>query len=211
MVRYNFPEYEIELEISKDIYFPAEDTFFLIESINLTDHHQSIIEIGGGSGIISIVLAQKNPKARFVVTDLAINSVKTIKINSRINRVEGQIDPICMDKIQGLRFYSPEYIIWNPPYLPIDKESNSLSLMEKIMLLGGKKGYEETYSLIEYLRSSRIKTKLITVFSSLAWDVKKLKMFHKKGIKAEIINEKKLFFEKLYLVIFDFSDSNVDR
>jgi len=147
VVRYNFPEYEIELEISKDIYFPAEDTFFLIESINLTDHHQSIIEIGGGSGIISIVLAQKNPKARF----------------------------------------------------------------EKIMLLGGKKGYEETYSLIEYLRSSRIKTKLITVFSSLAWDVKKLKMFHKKGIKAEIINEKKLFFEKLYLVIFDFSDSNVDR
>jgi HemK-related putative methylase len=211
VVRYNFPEYKIELEISKDIYFPAEDTFFLIESINLADHHFSIVEIGGGSGIISIVLAQKNPKARFIVTDLAFNSTKTIRTNCRINKVEGQIDPICMDKIQGFRFFSPEYIIWNPPYLPTDEESRSLPQTEKIMLLGGKKGYEEIYSLIEYLSCNKLKTKLITVFSSLAWDVKMLKIFHKKDIKAEIINEKKLFFEKLYLVIFDFSDNNVDR
>ncbi len=211
MVRYNFPEYEIELEISEDIYFPAEDTFFLIESINLTNLHHSIVEIGGGSGIISIVLAQRNPKARFIVTDLVFNSAKTIGTNCRINKVEGQIYPICMDKMQGLRFFSPEYIFWNPPYLPIDKESSSFPHTEKIMLLGGKKGYEETYSLIEHLRCNKIKAKLITVFSSLAWDVKMLKIFHKKGIKAEIVDEKKLFFEKLYLVIFDFSDSNVDR
>lgn len=211
MVRYNFPEYEIELEISKDIYFPADDTFFLIESIDLSDNHYTIVEIGGGSGIISIVLAQRNPKARFIVTDLVFNSARTIKTNCRINKVEAQIESICMDKIQSFRFFSPEYIIWNPPYLPVDKESKSLPKTEKIMLLGGNKGYEETYSLIKYIRNKKIKTKLITVFSSLAWDIEMLKKIHDKGIKAEIINEKKLFFEKLYLIEFDFSDNNVEK
>jgi len=211
VVKYNFPRYQIELEISEDIYYPAEDTFFLIESINLKNHHHLIVEVGGGSGIISIILAQKNPKARFIVTDLSLKSTKTIKTNCIINKVESQIDAVCMNKMQSFRLFSPDLIIWNPPYLPIDEDNTSLPYAEKIMLFGGKNGYEEIYSLIQYIKNNKIKTKLITLFSSLAWDINMLKMFQRDGINAEIINEEKLFFEKLYLVKFDFSDNDEDK
>ena len=203
MVRYNFPEYEIELEISNDVYFPSEDTFFMINSLVVPDNCKLIFEVGGGSGIISIVLAKKNPELRFIVGEISLEAAKQISSNSRLNEVCKQIDIVCMDSIYALKEVSPNLIIWNPPYLPVEEEG-VFPKLDKLALFGGKEGYEVVYRLINYLREKNFNTSFLTIFSSLAWDPSKLD----NDISFKILNTTKFFFEKLYLVRFDFSDNN---
>lgn len=206
MVRYNFPEYKIELDIPEEVYFPAEDTFFLIRNLNLNENIKSVYEIGGGSGIISIFLAKNFEKTRFLVSDISSTATKMIQSNCNLNGVNSQIDVVCMDKLNAIRHLSPEVIIWNPPYLPEDLETQKLPIADKLMLTGGKRGYEEIYDLIISLQSSKANTSLYTIFSSIAWNKDNFEEISEKGIHHEIVKELKLFFEKLYLVRFDFGE-----
>ncbi len=206
MVRYNFPEYKLELDIPEEVYFPAEDTFFLIRNLHLNENIKSVYEIGGGSGIISIFLAKNFEKASFLVSDISLTATKMIQSNCKLNEVDSQIDVICMDKLNAIRYLSPDVIIWNPPYLPEDTETKKLPIADKLMLTGGKRGYEEIYDLIIYLQSSKVNTSLYTIFSSIAWDEDNFEEISEKGVHLEIIKELKLFFEKLYLVRFDFGE-----
>ncbi|MCG3225015.1 MAG: methyltransferase [Candidatus Heimdallarchaeota archaeon] len=206
MVRYNFPEYKLELDIPEEVYFPAEDTFFLIRNLHLNENIKSVYEIGGGSGIISIFLAKNFEKASFLVSDISLTATKMIQSNCKLNEVNSQIDVVCMDKLNAIRYLSPDVIIWNPPYLPEDTETKKLPIADKLMLTGGKRGYEETYDLIIYLQSSKANTSLYTIFSSIAWDEDNFEEISEKGVHLEIIKELKLFFEKLYLVRFDFGE-----
>jgi HemK-related putative methylase len=206
VVRYNFPEYKLELDIPEEVYFPAEDTFFLIRNLHLNENIKSVYEIGGGSGIISIFLAKNFEKASFLVSDISLTATKMIQSNCKLNEVNSQIDVVCMDKLNAIRYLSPDVIIWNPPYLPEDTETKKLPIADKLMLTGGKRGYEETYDLIIYLQSSKANTSLYTIFSSIAWDEDNFEEISEKGVHLEIIKELKLFFEKLYLVRFDFGE-----
>ncbi len=206
MVRYNFPEYKLELDIPEEVYFPAEDTFFLIRNLHLNENIKSVYEIGGGSGIISIFLAKNFEKANFLVSDISLTATKMIQSNCKLNEVDSQIDVVCMDKLNAIRYLSPDVIIWNPPYLPEDTETKKLPIADKLMLTGGKRGYEEIYDLIIYLQSSKVNTSLYTIFSSIAWDEDNFEEISEKGVHLEIIKELKLFFEKLYLVRFDFGE-----
>ncbi|NPD87121.1 MAG: methyltransferase [Asgard group archaeon] len=208
MVRYIFPKYEIKLEIPEDVYFPEEDTFLILNSIEIIEDYRFLLEIGGGSGIISIVLAHRNPKLRCLITDISLSSVKTIYKNSRLNHLEKQIDAVCMDKMQALRQFCPDIIIWNPPYLPSDEDTDSFSFEDKKMLIGGKKGYEEVYELFKYLKQNKIRTSFYTLFSSLAWSKEDLHDIEDTGFSVQIIDEINMFFEKLYLVKSELSDTD---
>jgi len=208
VVKYNFPEYKLELDIPEEVYFPAEDTFFLLRNLNLNNNIRSIYEIGGGSGIISIILAKKFEKTRFLVSDISSTATRMIQSNCKLNGVNGQIDVVCMDKLNAIRHSSPEVIIWNPPYLPEDSETKKLPTADKLMLTGGRMGYEEIYELIISLQNSKANTSLYTIFSSIAWNKVNCEEIRELGIRLEIIRELKLFFEKLYLARIDFGDCN---
>ena len=208
MVRYNFPKYQLELEIPKEVYFPAADTFFMIDTLELEKENRLVYEIGGGSGIISIVFAQRFEQMRFVVTDISTAATQMIHSNCVTNKVTSQIDVLCTDKLDAIHHLSPDVIIWNPPYLPTDTETQQLPIVEQLLLTGGEKGYEEAYKVINYLQKYQAKTSLYIIFSSIAWEKNQLKDFEDNGIKSEIIDELKLSFEKLYLVKLVFGDHN---
>ncbi|MHA1258303.1 MAG: hypothetical protein ACTSRO_01475 [Candidatus Heimdallarchaeaceae archaeon] len=76
------------------------------------------------------------------------------------------------------------------------------------MLYGGIKGFEEAYDIINYILKEKIKTRFFTIFSSLAWNKSELENFKEKKVSAQIINEKKYFFERLYVVEFNFNETN---
>ncbi|MCE7741163.1 MAG: methyltransferase [Candidatus Heimdallarchaeota archaeon] len=208
MVKYDFPKYQIVLEIEEDVYFPAEDTFALIDAIQLEDNHKFVVELGGGTGIISIVLAKGHPTVRFLITDISFRAVKTIENNIVLNEIKNQIDLICMDKLEAIEHLSPDIIIWNPPYLPIDDETDNLKALEKLMLIGGNKGFEQAYKLIQYLKSQNNQVIFYTIFSSVGTTESTFTQMRKEGTNIEIIDEVNLFFEKLYLVKVNVGEKN---
>ena len=208
MVKYDFPKYQIVLEIDEDVYFPAEDTFALIDAIHLEDNHRFVVELGSGSGIISIILAKKYPEIRFLITDISFKAVKSIRNNLKLNKIRNQIDLVCMDKLEASEHLSPDVIIWNPPYLPRDDETDNLEALEKLMLIGGNKGFEQAYNLIQYLKSHEISVMLYTIFSSTGTTENTFTHMRGEGIDIEICDEINIFFEKLYLVKVNLGEKN---
>ncbi len=208
MVKYDFPKYNIVLEIDEDIYFPAEDTFELIDSIHLERNQKFVVELGSGTGIISIVLAKKYPEVRFLITDISFKAVKIIKGNLALNGIRNQIDLVCMDKLEACEHLYPDVIIWNPPYLPEDDDTDNLKALEKLMFIGGNKGFEQAYDLIQHLKSHKNQTVLYTIFSSTGTTENTFSQMRREGIDIEICNEINIFFERLYLVKVNLGEKN---
>ncbi len=197
------------MEISKDVYYPEEDSFLLLDSVELMEDFQLLLEIGGGSGIISIALARNNPKLRCIITDISLSATKTMRRNSELNNLNDRIDIVCMDKMHALRYFCPDIIVWNPPYLPLEEVTESFSNEDRRILFGGREGHEEAYELFDYLKQNGIRTNFYTLFSSLAWDKSKLHELENKGFSIQIIGERKFFFEKIYSIKSKLSDSDV--
>ena len=194
MVKYNFPKYEVELELDDDVYFPAEDTFFLLDLVDIPNDTKKIVEIGSGSGIISIVLAKNNPEIQFLISDISFSATKAIKQNLRLNNIGNLVDILCMDKLEAIHNLKSDIIIWNPPYLPDGEEEDTMSPLNKLML--------------DSLQKNKISTIFYTIFSSLSWSDEDIQDLKKEGMNLEIKNQLSLFFEKLYLVKIDFCERN---
>ncbi|MDC0243147.1 methyltransferase, partial [Marine Group III euryarchaeote] len=109
---------DIEIENFEGVYEPAEDSWMMCNY--LPENLDSVLEIGCGSGIISIHLAKKGNN----VTSIDINpkAVKATKLNAEKNQVHLEVlESNMFQKVKGRKFDS---IVCNPPYLPPTEEYN---------------------------------------------------------------------------------------
>jgi len=171
-------------------YAPAEDSYFLSEILrkeipNILDENPALkfLEIGSGSGfILQTALESKVKKENIIGSDINKESVERCKslgfkcIRSNLfKNIKGSFD----------------IIVFNPPYLPLDKTEPKDSRRETT---GGEKGNEiSTEFLKQAKKHLTSRGKIFIVTSSLAKGIEfgKLEFFAKK------IGSKKLFFEEL--------------
>ena len=84
-------------------------------------------------------------------------------------------------------------IIFNPPYLPLDRKEPKSSRSETT---GGKKGNELAIKFLKEEKGHLNKNgKIFLITSSLAESIN----FNDAGYKYKLVSEKKLFFEKLFV------------
>ncbi|MFO8110671.1 MAG: HemK2/MTQ2 family protein methyltransferase [Thermoplasmata archaeon] len=103
----------IEIEEWEEVYSPDEDTYLLLDLINI-DKGEDVLEIGSGTGIISLHCASYG--ANVTAVDINEKAVLLTKINSEYNNIPLE-DVRWSDmflNIDGLW----DVIIFNPPYLP---------------------------------------------------------------------------------------------
>lgn len=172
------------------IYSPAEDSFLLasvlkkeIPKISEKNPNLKILEIGSGSGIqIKNLLDLGVKKENIVCCDINPEAVE--KCN--------QLDVKC---IQSNLFKNLQekydIIIFNPPYLPEDKNEPEDS---QIATTGGKKGSELINKFLKKAKEHLNERGIIFLLTSSLT----------KGINFEeyeinLVVSKKLFFEELYV------------
>jgi len=170
------------------VYPPSDDTFLLLSMIKL-EGEEKVLEIGCGSGIISLhcsiqgcnVLsvdkdekALKNTKMNAEKNDLHIN-VKKSHLFSNITKDDWNI------------------IIFNPPYLPKDE-----SLPKDDRWDGGERGDEIIIRFLEeaedYLKEDG---KLLICYSSLS-PTDRIKEVIEERYEIVNIEQRNFFFETLY-------------
>ena len=106
---------DIKLNIDENIYEPREDSFLLAEVLEKelkVKKYENILEIGCGSGLLSIIAARYSK-----VTSVDINekAVEITKKNMKLNKVSLLVKKSDLfDNITG-KF---DLIVFNPPYLP---------------------------------------------------------------------------------------------
>ncbi len=148
--------YSQEFFIDCGALIPRPETEILIDEVlKRIDNKESaltFVEVGVGSGIISIVLAQHLPNARFIAVDIskaalkiAEENIKRFHLQERIElRLGSLLEPVG-EKI--------DFLVSNPPYIANDAslESN-LSHEPQNALFGGEIGDEIIRELlIEFL------------------------------------------------------------
>lgn len=171
----------LKIELHPEVYDPAEDTFLLINSLDIFEGN-FVLEIGTGCGLIALECARIG--ANVVCTDVNPYSVDLAKRNYNRNKhlIKGRFE------VREGYLFSPikqnesfDVIIFNPPYLPT-REDDLVggSGWFDIATDGGFDGLKITSEFIDKL-SNNLKQSgnAYFVYSNLS-DIKKLKSIIKK-------------------------------
>ena len=153
--------YDIHLEVEEGVLIPRPETEILIDlvaEIIEKENIKNIVEIGVGSGAISVVLARKFPKLQIVATDIcdtplkvAGKNIDTFTLNKQIElRKSNLIDEISEEI---------ELVVSNPPYIAEDflLKSNVVDYEPKEALFGGRVGDELLKQIIIDVKARDIK------------------------------------------------------
>ncbi|MGN0138818.1 MAG: HemK2/MTQ2 family protein methyltransferase [Candidatus Methanomethylophilaceae archaeon] len=176
---------EIHIEENPEVYPPHDDSILLIESLDVHPGER-ILEIGCGSGVVSIHCAKNGCEVS--CGDINSMAVELTRRNAEANGVS--IDVVETDVYSNIdgRF---DTIVFNLPYLPVDEEG----LLAKAWS-GGADGLGP---LPELLRGSPDHLlpggRVVVVVSSLMDTAELWELLD--SYDVEKIGELKLFFEKL--------------
>ena len=183
-------EYDPDLVIlsDPDVYPPSDDSILFIESLDVRPG-ESVLEIGCGSGVVSIHCAKNG--CSVVSGDINPKAVELTKKNAQENGVDiWVLETDVYSNIIG-RF---DTILFNLPYLPVDEEG----LLAKAWS-GGPDGLGPLPELLkgsmDHLNDDG---RIVIVISSLMdtqalWDLLE-------GYDVTTKGELKLFFEKLVVL-----------
>ena len=175
------PEFYDFYDLSKDflnVYVPSEDTFLLIDSLELELDNINInsyfnnkekintIELGCGNGLVSCSFLSKlnQNNINHYCIDInkdALNLTKNLLSKYNLNKNTFFLESDLFDSIdKNITF---DIIIFNPPYVTTDDEEYKRSLKEKDIYAawaGGKKGSETINKFVDKLKG-RINNKSI--------------------------------------------------
>ncbi|MEO2117041.1 MAG: HemK2/MTQ2 family protein methyltransferase [Methanocaldococcus sp.] len=186
---------EIKLKLHPEVYEPAEDSILLLK--NLVDvKDKEVLEIGVGTGLISIACAKKGAK-KVVGVDINPYAVKLAKENAELNNVN-----ISFFKSDLFENVNGEFdvILFNPPYLPTSEDEKINSYLN-YAFDGGKNGREILdrfiYELPNYLKKGGIAQILQSSLTGERETINKLKSL---GFKVEISARLKVPFEELMVI-----------
>jgi HemK-related putative methylase len=174
-----------------DIYEPREDSFFM-ETFAKKYCHGRVCDMGSGSGILALAAAKKAKEVFAVdVNPEATEAIRKQVRELKIRNVQVILSHFFSGVPKGILF---DIIVCNPPYLPSDER------VPDVALDGGKHGYEWILRFLAQAKHRLTKDGIVLLlFSSLSKKDVIDKALDKDAWKRELMGEKKLDFETLYV------------
>ncbi|BBG24428.1 HemK2/MTQ2 family protein methyltransferase [Sulfuracidifex tepidarius] len=175
---------KIRLCLDDQVYEPAEDTELILSLIQV-EKGEKVIEIGSGTGILSIFAAKSGGKV--IAVDVNPFAAESTLCSAGLNNVD--IDVINGDMFSPLREGKFDVAIFNPPYLPFEEYDTWIQFSWS----GGKSGAEPLLRFLE-IDASR----LYIIFSSLSDEDLIMSKIKERGLRVKSKREKQIGLETLY-------------
>lgn len=113
---------------NKNLYTFTSDSVILANFLKIKSK-ENAVEIGGGSGVISILATAKNKVKKIKIFEIQENLQKLCKKNIKINNLNDVLELIS-DDVRNFKKYvevgSQDVVFSNPPYFLVDKTENSV-------------------------------------------------------------------------------------
>ena len=192
MIEYN----GIVIYTHPNVYEPAEDTFLLAENLDI-QRKDEVLEIGTGTGLITVVAAQRSRNV--VATDINEHAVKCALKNIIANRTynveirEGNLfEPVPDEKF--------DLILFNTPYLPTD-ENEKFDGEINAAWDGGVDGRATIDKFLDEVKDHLNEGgRVQLVQSSLSDNKKTIHKLEEMGFEASITAREKCFFEEIVVI-----------
>lgn len=180
------------------VYEPSDDTFLIAEHLDV-GKNENVLDMGTGCGILGVLAAEK--AGNVVAVDINPEAVECAKFNAKLNYVSDKVETLCSNLFNKFEYDIVfDLIIFNPPYLPVDFNIHLGKIKEQAWYGGvdGRKIIDKFLNSVDQyiLKNGRI----LMIQSSLSNPEKSLRRFRKMGFETDIIAEKQLFFEKLFII-----------
>lgn len=159
-----------------------------ISEMKLND--KFFLELGCGSGIISLLAARKG--AKVTATDINETALEYLKVNATKNGLN--LDIVKSDLFEKLENNTFDYIIINPPYYP----KKAKNIKEQAWFCG--ENFEYFESLFEQLPSFLNENTFCYMILSEDCEIENIiQMATKNNLKFQLIFNKKSYFEMNYI------------
>jgi release factor glutamine methyltransferase len=124
--------YGLPFSVGPGVLIPRPETEHLVEEVlrlagQFSQTSIRIADIGTGSGIIAVALADALPQARVTAVDCSSQALAIARENARQNQVSGRIEFVESDLLSSLAGERFSIIASNPPYVP-ERDRDSLSV-----------------------------------------------------------------------------------
>ncbi|MGB1309885.1 MAG: peptide chain release factor N(5)-glutamine methyltransferase [Leucothrix sp.] len=145
--------WSLTLKVTPDVLIPRADTELLVETALdklATLQTPKILELGTGSGAISLALATERPDSQIIATDYSLAALDVAKENQQ--RLQfGNIQFIESDWFSNIPAQRFDLIVSNPPYIdPNDDHLRQGIRHEPIQaLISANKGLQDLTSIIQ--------------------------------------------------------------
>ena len=187
---------KFEIETDDLVYIPSDDTFLLAENLEIKEG-QSVLEIGTGSGLVSMYASLLTDDV--TATDINFNALELAEKNFKLNNID-TIKLEFGDMFEPVKDKKFDVILFNTPYLPTDSD-DIIDDDLNYAFDGGLNGRKVIDRFIEEV-SNHLNDKGIVqiIQSSLSDNDRTLDMFDRNGFVAEIAESEKFFFEEIVLI-----------
>ena len=187
---------KFEIETDDLVYIPSDDTFLLAENLEIKEG-QSVLEIGTGSGLVSMYASLLTDDV--TATDINYNALELAEKNFKLNNID-TIKLEFGDMFKPVKDKKFDVILFNTPYLPTDSD-DIINDDLNYAFDGGLDGRKVIDRFINEV-SNHLNDKGIVqiIQSSLSDNNRTLDMFDRNGFIAEIAESEKFFFEEIVLI-----------
>ncbi len=187
---------KFEIETDDLVYIPSDDTFLLAENLEIKEG-QSVLEIGTGSGLVSMYASLLTDDV--TATDINYNALELAEKNFKLNNIN-TIRLEFGDMFEPVKNEKFDVILFNTPYLPTDSD-DIINDDLNYAFDGGLDGRKVIDRFINEA-SNHLNDKGIVqiIQSSLSDNDRTLHMFDRNGFIAEIAASEKFFFEEIVLI-----------
>lgn len=148
--------YGLEFEVTADVLIPRPETEVLVEAAikNYSGKEEfRFLEIGVGSGCISVAILKNLERAIATGTDISNAALKIASSNAEKHQVSERFSLIRSDLFSTLDESGFDLIVSNPPYIPdldIDGlEPEVRNFEPRTALAGGSDGLDIVRSIVE--------------------------------------------------------------
>ena len=187
---------KFEIETGEFVYIPSDDTFLLAENLEIKEG-QSVLEIGTGSGLVSMYasLLTNNVTA----TDINYNALELAEKNFKLNNIDS-IKLEFGDLFEPVKNEKFDVILFNTPYLPTD--SNDIINDDlNYAFDGGLDGRNVIERFLNEAPNHLNDNGIIQMIQSSLSDTEKtLDKLDRLGFIPEIAKSERFFFEEIVLI-----------
>lgn len=119
--------------VDRRVLIPRPETEHLIEAALALDLPSAprILDVGAGSGSITVTLALEVPGARVVASDTSLGSLRVLAANVERHRVRDRVALVAADLAAALRLERFDLVVSNPPYIdPAERDRLSPEVVD---------------------------------------------------------------------------------